>query len=165
MGFISEMNINILNREFTILTVELESYQSKDKHFTFTLDESMFEVENPPENSLLRKDPIKDINISNGHAFKRTYNSPINIKKIEASPSKGLRNNTHNPIDKEGRMKKILSLIKEVDLSKSGVSIKDISRAFTDCGEKTIQRELNSLVAKGLLKKLGAKRWSRYQTI
>ena len=62
-------------------------------------------------------------------------------------------------------MKKILSLIKDVDTTKSGVSIKDISSAFTDCGEKTIQRELNSLVAKGLVHKIGAKRWSRYQAV
>jgi DeoR/GlpR family transcriptional regulator of sugar metabolism len=46
--------------------------------------------------------------------------------------------------------------------SKKDVSIKDISLVLTDCSEKTIQRELNSLVLKGQLKKTGAKRWSRY---
>ncbi len=64
-------------------------------------------------------------------------------------------------LDKEGRVSKILGIIKD----KKEVSIKDISIAFTDYSEKTIQRELNALVAKGTIKKIGAKRWSRYQAI
>ena len=165
MGFISEMNSSILNREFMSLTVELESYKSKENHFTFTLDDSMFEMGAIPENTLLAKDTLKDTSTYHGHSLKRTYSTHTNIKKVEASHSKGPTNNAHNPIDKDGRMKKILSLIKDVDTTRSGVSIKDISSAFTDCSEKTIQRELNSLVAKGSLKKIGAKRWSKYQTI
>ena len=47
----------------------------------------------------------------------------------------------------------------------NGVSIKDISAQFTDCSEKTIQRELNDLVIKGRIKKSGSKRWSRYLSI
>ena len=41
--------------------------------------------------------------------------------------------------------------------------IKDIVMSITGCSEKTIQRELSALVAQGVLKKIGEKRWSRYE--
>ena len=92
---------------------------------------------------------------------------PIGVSFINnKSPLQTLhpKNNNHsttNLSDRKDRTDKILSLIKE----KKEVSIKDISLAFTNCSEKTIQRELNSLVLKGQLKKIGAKRWSRYAII
>lgn len=59
------------------------------------------------------------------------------------------------------RKTKILALIKDKGASE-GVMIKDISRAFIELSEKTIQRELFELVEKGQIKKMGEKRWSRY---
>jgi hypothetical protein len=40
--------------------------------------------------------------------------------------------------------------------------IKDVSPLIEGCSEKTIQRELMSMVHNGTLKKIGEKRWSRY---
>jgi len=42
------------------------------------------------------------------------------------------------------------------------VSIKDISKVIRDCSEKTIQRELNSLIQLGQVRKEGDRRWSVY---
>lgn len=42
------------------------------------------------------------------------------------------------------------------------VSINDISRKIVGCSVKTIQRELNNLLAEGSIAKIGEKRWSRY---
>jgi hypothetical protein len=42
------------------------------------------------------------------------------------------------------------------------ISIKDISAKVKGCSEKTIQRELNTLVYDHLLERIGEKRWSRY---
>ncbi len=41
-------------------------------------------------------------------------------------------------------------------------SIKDIAGEIVDCSSKTVQRELVELVARGVLKKTGDRRWSRY---
>lgn len=41
-------------------------------------------------------------------------------------------------------------------------TIKDIEKHFPDLGEKTLQRELVTLIALGLIKKKGERRWSRY---
>jgi hypothetical protein len=47
-------------------------------------------------------------------------------------------------------------------LSKVPVSIKDVSEKVLGCSEKTLQRELNTLVDLNLAARIGEKRWSRY---
>ncbi len=41
-------------------------------------------------------------------------------------------------------------------------SIKALAAVITDCSEKTIQRELGSLIEQGLVRKSGERRWSVY---
>lgn len=155
IGFISEMNTSILKKEISSLADGLKESIAKDKHFTFTLDEKMFdlpEVASVPENggslNFGGQHFLKDRVSLNGGKSPLTNFNPI--KKTNSSVS--------NLADRQDRSNKILSLIKD----KKEVSIKDISLSFTDCSEKTIQRELNTLVSKGQLKKTGSKRWSRY---
>lgn len=52
--------------------------------------------------------------------------------------------------------------IKTVLEAKPQATIKDISEVITDVSEKTIQRELNSLIEKGQVLREGERRWSRY---
>ena len=52
--------------------------------------------------------------------------------------------------------------IKTVLEAKPHATIKDISEIITDVSEKTIQRELNSLIEKGQVQREGERRWSRY---
>lgn len=170
IGFISEMNTAILKKEFSNLIADLNSNLAKDKHFTFTLDNKMFdlpELQNASENggelNYKGQQSIKDKRTSfNTMSF-------INNKSpLQTSQPKRINSSASSLADRQDRTNKIISLIKDKkDLSGNqvGVSIKDISLSFTDCSEKTIQRELNSLVAKGQLKKTGAKRWSRYAVI
>jgi len=56
------------------------------------------------------------------------------------------------------RSVKILAFVK----NNKGVSIKQISHAVRGYSEKTIQRELSSLIQQGLVKKAGERRWSVY---
>ena len=64
----------------------------------------------------------------------------------------------------EKRQNKLLRRDKIIDVvrSKGQVSIKDITSHFSEYSEKTIQRELLSLVSKGVFKKEGERRWSKY---
>lgn len=140
IGFVSEMNTNILKKEFASLITDLKEKEEKGKHFTFTLDEKMFGMSEPERPAfggvsfINNKSPLQNIQL------KKTNSSALSLT------------------DRKDRTDKIMSLIKD----KKEVSIKDISLAFTDCSEKTIQRELNTLVSKGQVKKTGSKRWSRY---
>ena len=60
--------------------------------------------------------------------------------------------------DKNNRQDIIKSMLK------SGVklTIKDFAKNIKGCSEKTIQRELISMVSSGVLKKEGERRWSKY---
>ena len=62
---------------------------------------------------------------------------------------------------KTKRQEHILSFINE----RKSAGIKDIALLFPDTSEKTIQRELGTLVASGRITKRGAKRWSVYMAI
>jgi DNA-binding transcriptional ArsR family regulator len=54
--------------------------------------------------------------------------------------------------------------IKTVLEAKPQATIKDIAEIITDVSEKTIQRELNSLIEKGQVIREGERRWSKYST-
>lgn len=59
---------------------------------------------------------------------------------------------------KQTRREQIVALfVKGVD-----VSIKDVAARIKGCSEKTIQRELNTLVSDNIIERIGEKRWSRY---
>lgn len=157
IGLISEMNASILKSEFRTLTVSIESDMAQDKNFAFSLDRRMFDLQltqmengsnHMSDRSPLERKSIKDRSL-NGFGISPLDNFG-NVKRT-SHPSSTI-------IDKQDRKDKILSLIKD----KKEVTIKDISLAIKDCSEKTIQRELNTLVSKGQIKKTGSKRWSRY---
>jgi len=52
--------------------------------------------------------------------------------------------------------------IRTVLEAKPQATIKDIAEIITDVSEKTIQRELNSLIEKGQVRREGERRWSKY---
>jgi hypothetical protein len=55
--------------------------------------------------------------------------------------------------------------IKTVLDAKPQATVKDIAEVITDVSEKTIQRELNSLIEKGEVVREGERRWSKYSTV
>lgn len=59
---------------------------------------------------------------------------------------------------KTDRQDRILTILKD----QSNLTVKDFAKVITDVSEKTIQRELLDLVQKGVIKKEGERRWSRY---
>lgn len=86
------------------------------------------------------------------HTFLNSMGShPANISSNNSSPTMG------QPI-KNDRQLTIINTIKE----KGELSIKDLTDVIKGCSEKTIQRELISLVTDGVLYKTGERRWSRY---
>lgn len=52
--------------------------------------------------------------------------------------------------------------IKTVLEAKPEATIKDLSEIITDVSPKTLQRDLNSLIEKGEVKRQGERRWSKY---
>lgn len=56
------------------------------------------------------------------------------------------------------RQTEIIKLLK----NKNNLTIRDFSLVIKGCSEKTVQRELFKLVRRGVLNKVGERRWSRY---
>lgn len=84
--------------------------------------------------------------------------SSSGAQRPQQRPSYDLASSGSTQEKDNSRRQKIVDLIK----MKGEVSIKDISDNFFDCSEKTIQRELISLVEDGVLSRTGERRWSRY---
>ncbi len=61
-------------------------------------------------------------------------------------------------VDRAARIKTVLE-------AKPAATIKDIAEVITDVSEKTIQRELNSLIEKGQVIRDGERRWSKYSVV
>ena len=115
--------------------------------------------------------------IYNGHSS-RTSQSSIRIGVQKGSTLlKALHGYKSNMSDKSNnydelkkrRREDIINILKTSD---SGLIITDIKikanglpdqfKALVSCSEKTLQRELVSMLKDGVLKKIGEKRWSRY---
>lgn len=78
---------------------------------------------------------------------------------VSKEPAIRQRTRIKDNVPQSDRSGAILSLIKD----KGSVSIKDISTVIRDVSEKTIQRELASLVSAGIVAKKGERRWSTYE--
>lgn len=99
------------------------------------------------------------------------FSKEIKNEIVSTTPSSSKKTHTinkHSPHVTESsdsrkaeRRNAIISIIK----TKVNPSIKDIAEGIVGCSEKTVQRELLDMVASGLLKKEGERRWSRYSLV
>ena len=80
------------------------------------------------------------------------FNSPI-----QKDGQKG--QNHDKSIGQSERSARILDYIRR----QGSVSIKEIASTIKGCSEKTIQRELISLIQAGLVRRVGQRRWSHYE--
>jgi len=138
-GLISTMNFSILKQEFSNLLDVLNNKINVSKDiFNKPISKSFFEVE---------------------EGFNRLNNEDLRIKKTVFDSIKD-KNNKDSFI-KSNRQNLIIGLLKK----KKELSIKDISQVIKNCSEKTIQRELNLFITKGVIKRTGVRRWSKYSLI
>ncbi|MFZ3016014.1 MAG: hypothetical protein WA101_03425 [Minisyncoccia bacterium] len=185
INLISEMNSNILKKEFAQLRQFI--IDSKQR-----LTLSDFFEKNESDN-LLNIDQVKEVDSSNNFnknsigriGLQRGDTLMKALKKVEVSDKRFLNNkgtskniksistvsNTKDNFDvlKKQRREEILSIIKacpSFGADKKVATITDIRNmakgVLASCGEKTLQRELISMVGDGVLKKSGEKRWSKY---
>ncbi|MFZ2303720.1 MAG: DeoR family transcriptional regulator [Minisyncoccia bacterium] len=184
-GLVSEMNFTILKREYSSLrdTIEINK-ASRESRTDSILGDNFFSAPNP-ESALhprfvpsLRGGTTKQSSTSapipystqtpKGHSIGQKAitmsdrNPPPSLRGTKQSiPSVPIQHSTFNiphSTQIESRRTRILKLVKD----NREVTIKDIATHFADFSEKTIQRELVSLVENGVLKKAGERRWSRY---
>jgi hypothetical protein len=153
-GLISVTNFRIMEREFDVLVHTIDTEENKEKVSKgYTLPLHFFDQkETYTGGSVFNKGQDKGHDVLNNIKRQMTDIAP----HISPSP---LKNTSPNiTARKDSRKQSILGL-----LGKGGnLTIKDFAQILSDCSEKTIQRELLQLVAQGVLKKEGERRWSRY---
>lgn len=104
---------------------------------------------------------ISDFDVSDKTTDRDSFKTHININTSNVLKDQSVKSLKKLPIvsgNKNDRQESILNAIR----SKGELSIKDLVGVIKGCSEKTIQRELISLVQDGTLLKTGERRWSRY---
>jgi hypothetical protein len=149
-GLVSPMNFSILRDEFSHLTHYLDEVAVVPAGNASThsnLPQNFFDVPPPPS--------VAKPGISSGLSHAVPSHTPhSHIKDNSGDPEK-------NVLKRNSRQTIILQLIKK----KKEITIGDVSEVIKNCSEKTIQRELISLIQSGVLKKTGERRWSKYSFI
>jgi hypothetical protein len=145
-GLVSPMNFSILHTEFMNLAHALKDIKKDvEKNTDFSIA-SQFE-----EDKHVHKNETTFAQMKSDQG--RVHTSPAEVHSIKDKEEMSFK--------KTNRQQIILTLLKKKD----DLTIKDIAEVITDCSEKTIQRELVSLIAQGAIKKTGDRRWSRYTLI
>ncbi len=155
-GLISEMNADILKREFNALVAIIEKDENKKANEeTVILNPDFFDTSRdkrdyeasaiiaPAPAAIPAAAPASNV-LYKGQVPK--ISRPV-VKDMPAKPQ-------HTGDSKEDRQSAILKLLSK----KSGLAVKDFTDTIQGVSEKTIQRELLAMVASGVLKKEGERK-------
>jgi hypothetical protein len=164
-GLISDMNFEVIKREFENLMFAAEKDENgKGGEGSIVLDPSFFDAGKTDATKSSRQDVLYK-----GHDLKtdraNEYLPPVSQvqAQVQAQPQKDSAHVPAKPVlrnvdSKDDRQAIIVKLLSK----KGGLSVKDFIGAIKGVSEKTIQRELLAMVASGVLKKEGERRWSTY---
>jgi hypothetical protein len=189
VNIISEMNYNILKKEFSELNNSILESAGKATLVSKQINLAEFFLENSsspfrggfeerfPKNS---SHPNPLLNKERGNAIGHYNSTSIGVQKgstlLKALSGVKIMSNTktnHGAVVfdalKRQRREAIVAIIKNIN---GGATIKDIKdkakanlekfNVLITCSEKTLQRELISMVKDNVLDKTGEKRWSKY---
>ena len=131
-GALSSMNAELIAREAHMLLQEIAMYEEPRVAFDQVPSFSAF--------------------------LKSSERSPLSREQNSPHESAVAKNSKGQIKDKSSRRETILSILR----TNGPLFIKDISMTMRDVGGKTVQRELQALVASGMVKKEGDKRWTKY---
>lgn len=165
-GFVSRMNFAILKEEYHSLIEAIRQQKISTSEGSYIFAPEFFSISDimPPirtqEKTELKTDGKKGQTERQSVAAQNELTKD-NQENLPRSPEDFSKNILPKKLEKSSRRETILRLIKDKG-DGAEVSIKDVVGHFSDCGEKTIQRELTALVEEGVLKKTGERRWSRY---
>jgi len=138
-GLLSAMNADLITHEIQLLLQEIADYEEP----RLTLEEA------PTLSGIAKKVSTRET-------------LPLPAPRASSSAKQANVPRAVAPVHKGGvlkdRREAILSVIKD----KKKASIKDISLTIRGVSEKTIQRELQALIAEGEVSREGERRWSTY---
>ncbi len=147
---ISDMNHNILVREIDQVVALLRDRLAINAESAgYVLSEAFFKTPDLFSTGFKNPQSNSKTNTNDSHSHSSSH------KVGDTRVSQG---QVDVQIKKTSRQEAIVTILK----GQSNLTIKDFSKVIKDCSEKTIQRELLGLVDRGIIKKEGERRWSRY---
>ena len=149
-GLLSPMNADIIAREAHVLLQEIAAYEQPRLFLDDAPTLSEIAKSAHSQGTFKNQGLTSTRHSTQGRSAEGGSTSRVkgHIKDI------GILSDTHI----KDRQEAILSVIK----NKREASIKDISTMIHDVSEKTIQRELSTLITAGMVLKKGERRWSTY---
>lgn len=166
----SNQNVEIIEREITSLKVPSAQFSDSVLSSIFVHDQEMVLSEAKDTNLLSgttegqqeeRPQVTSQTNFKETDYLKDTYSKPKSVEVLNSALKKYQDNASvlNKKDEKKARRLHVLDLLSKTELR----TIRDISKHFTDCSEKTIQRELNDLVDEKFIIRVGDRRWSTYK--
>jgi hypothetical protein len=180
VNIISQMNCNILRKEFLELNQSIQQSSNKVGNINKQINLSEFFQEGflQPENlntqSTQRFQPkghsksighhnSTRIGVQKGSTLMKALSDRTLMSSLVSNRNTKPKNSDNFDLLKKQRREEIKSLIQK---NGGNASITDIKNgaygSLVSCSEKTLQRELISMVKDNVLNKTGEKRWSRY---
>ncbi len=182
-SLVSDMNADIVSREFDkylsllglpagvsegedgiVLSPNYFSLEASTAKIDVNEEEEIKKDKNVQVTNEIEKEKRKEVSKeeTKGHYLEEGYlgrveNFLSNVSAKREKP-KNLKEFGAVSVKRNSRQSVIINLLKR----KKEIMIKDISPLINGCSEKTIQRELLAMVKKGVLRKKGEKRWSKY---
>jgi len=146
-NLISEMNYRLLVSEIdNVIAILRDRLAQSAESAGYVLSESFFKTPDLFSSGFRSAE--------NGRSAGGNQNSVVSVSQAgRASQGQNVLK-----VKKNQRQELIIKALE----GQSGLTVKDFSKFIRDCSEKTIQRELIDLVARGLVKREGERRWSRY---
>ena len=155
INLISNDNFEVLKKELNLLLSLLKNQENFTETKGQFLGVDYFKIKDKKFMTREIKNVLADVkdnySENKGQTFLNKGQKSFIIKKDKTL-------NIVNPLKKNGRRDKISEILSKGQK----LTIKDISKEIDDCSEKTIQRELSSMLKDNVLSKEGERRWSKY---
>jgi len=176
INIISEMNTNILRKEFLTLNKAIKESTNTVEPITRQVNLSeLFQEEYISQPERLVSSSRAGIgHIGHQRSTRIGVQKGSTLMKALSDKTSYLSNTKYSYIEnfdllKKQRRDNIMNIIKIIGQSSTIKDIKDKIKEIPEqagllvsCSEKTLQRELMSMIKDGVLDKTGEKRWSRY---
>ena len=164
IGMISEMNNRIIKNEFALLKKSLNLEEN-----SVWLEEFLADGSTKGHETLSDRNPVRIGVQKSSNLLKVLENMKSKPESVSVSDRKKVtEKQSENKKDSYDKIKleRRYDIMQVIRNTTGGATISDIRSkghgTLKGTGEKTLQRELVSMVADGVLYKTGEKRWSKY---
>lgn len=148
-GLISDANFDIISREFGRVSPSIQMLED-----LFVREEPKIESRPQLAEERTEERPASKLEPKTFYLGSSVQNRSV-PKDVK---DKIVRDHGVIEVKRNSRQTTIINLLKK----KKEIQVTDVSPLIPGVSEKTIQRELLSMVSAGILRKIGEKRWSKY---